>query len=113
MEELRWGSEREHTWARPGYLATNGPGSYKIPTANDIPLDLRVTLLDNAPNRRAVHSSKAVGEPPLHLGASVYFALKDAVYSARESAGAPVLGGLSCMAASSHARIWNGRCMGG
>jgi len=87
MEELRWGSDREHSWVRPGRLATNGPGSYKIPTANDIPLDLRVTLLDNAPNRRAVHSSKAVGEPPLYLGASVFFALKDAVYSARTAAG--------------------------
>eukprot|EP00892_Ulva_mutabilis_P007836 jgi/Ulvmu1/5424/UM022_0219.1 len=87
MEELRWGSDREHSWVRPGYLATNGPGAYKIPTANDIPLDLRVTLLDDAPNRRAVHSSKAVGEPPLHLGASVHFALKDAIYSCRKEAG--------------------------
>lgn len=53
-------------------------GTYKIPTANDIPLDLRVTLLRDAPCRRTpqVHSSKAVGEPPLFLGASVFFALK-------------------------------------
>jgi hypothetical protein len=53
-------------------------GTYKIPTANDIPLDLRVTLLRDAPCARTpqVHSSKAVGEPPLFLGASVFFALK-------------------------------------
>lgn len=53
-------------------------GTYKIPTANDIPLDLRVTLLRDAPCRRTpqVHSSKAVGEPPLFLGASVFYALK-------------------------------------
>ena len=53
-------------------------GTYKIPTANDIPLDLRVTLLRDAPCTRTpqAHSSKAVGEPPFFLGASVFFALK-------------------------------------
>ena len=53
-------------------------GTYKIPTANDIPVDLRVTLLKDAPNPRTplAHSSKAVGEPPLFLGAAVFFALK-------------------------------------
>ena len=53
-------------------------GTYKIPTVNDIPLDLRVTLLRDAPCAQTplVHSSKAVGEPPLFLGASVFFALK-------------------------------------
>ena len=28
-----------------------------------------------------------MGEPPFHLGASVYFALKEAVYAARKDAG--------------------------
>jgi xanthine dehydrogenase/oxidase len=57
---------------------SGAPGTYKIPTANDIPLDLRVTLLRDAPCARTpqVHSSKAVGEPPLFLGACVFFALK-------------------------------------
>lgn len=42
----------------------------QIPTANDIPVDFRVTLLRNAPCDRTpmVHSSKAVGEPPFFLG---------------------------------------------
>ena len=42
----------------------------QIPTANDIPIDFRVSLLRNAPCSRTpmVHSSKAVGEPPLYLG---------------------------------------------
>jgi len=47
-----------HPWVRPGHLFTKGPGTYKIPTANDIPVDFRVTLLQNTPNPRAVHSSK-------------------------------------------------------
>ena len=62
-------------------------GAYKIPTVNDVPVDFRVTLLRNAPNARAVHSSKAVGEPPFHLGASVMFAIKDAVYACRAQSG--------------------------
>eukprot|EP01023_Acetabularia_acetabulum_P003690 TRINITY_DN11523_c0_g2_i1.p1 TRINITY_DN11523_c0_g2~~TRINITY_DN11523_c0_g2_i1.p1 ORF type:complete len:409 (+),score=82.78 TRINITY_DN11523_c0_g2_i1:605-1831(+) len=86
IEELVWG-DNQHKWVKPGVLHTRGPGTYKIPTANDIPIDFRVTLLDNAPNKRAIHSSKAVGEPPLHLGASVFFALKEAIYSARKEAG--------------------------
>ena len=72
---------------RPGHLLTKGPGLYKIPSANDIPLDMRVELLQGVPNPRAVHSSKAVGEPPFHLGSAVYFALKDAVGAARRDAG--------------------------
>jgi xanthine dehydrogenase/oxidase len=41
----------------------------------------------NAPNPRAVHSSKAIGEPPLGLGGCVLLALKDAVYAARRESG--------------------------
>lgn len=46
------------------------PAHTQIPTANDIPVDFRVTLLRNAPCERTpmVHSSKAVGEPPFFLG---------------------------------------------
>lgn len=86
IEELQWG-DKQHPWVRPGQLFTRGPGTYKIPSVNDIPIDFRVTLLSNAPNTRAVHSSKAVGEPPFFLGASVFFALKEAVYAARKDAG--------------------------
>ncbi|KAF8057662.1 XDH1 [Scenedesmus sp. PABB004] len=86
MEEMIWG-DKAHPWVRPGHLFTKGPGTYKIPTANDIPVDFRVSLLQGTPNARAVHSSKAIGEPPFHLGAAVFFALKDAVYAARAAAG--------------------------
>uniref|UniRef100_A0A383W3H7 xanthine dehydrogenase n=1 Tax=Tetradesmus obliquus TaxID=3088 RepID=A0A383W3H7_TETOB len=86
LEEMVWG-DKAHPWVRPGHLFTKGPGTYKIPTANDVPIDFRVKLLTNTPNPRAVHSSKAVGEPPFHLGSSAFFALKDAVYAARDAAG--------------------------
>jgi len=88
IEEVIWG-DKEHAWVRPGHLFTRGPGTYKIPTANDIPIDFRVTLLRDSPCSQTpmVHSSKAVGEPPFFLGTSVFWALKDAVYAAREDAG--------------------------
>ena len=46
-----------------------------------------MSLLRGAPNPRAVFSSKAVGEPPLFLAASVFFAVKEAVLAARREAG--------------------------
>jgi len=52
-------------------------GAYKIPAFNDVPIDFRVSLWKDSPNPLAIHSSKAVGEPPLFLGASVYFAIKE------------------------------------
>lgn len=86
IEEMKWG-DRAHPWIRPGALFTQGPGNYKIPSVNDVPLDFRVSLLKGADNPRAVLSSKAVGEPPLFLGSSVMWAIKDAIYSARKDAG--------------------------
>lgn len=44
------------------------------------------TQVDKKKNASCV---QAVGEPPLFLGASVFFALKEAIYSARADAGHP------------------------
>ncbi|XP_068632331.1 xanthine dehydrogenase-like [Battus philenor] len=66
-----------------GEVLTRGPGTYKIPGFSDIPKEFNVSLLKGAPNPRAVYSSKAVGEPPLFLAASVFFAIKEAIKSAR------------------------------
>jgi xanthine dehydrogenase/oxidase len=63
---------------------TTGPGTYKIPAFNDVPEVFNVSLLENAENPFAVHSSKAVGEPPFFLGSAVYYAIKDAVRAARK-----------------------------
>ncbi|CAF0786586.1 unnamed protein product [Adineta steineri] len=87
MEELIWGDQTQHKWTKPGALFTRGPGTYKIPSFNDVPLDMRVELLSDAPNPLAIYSSKAIGEPPLFLGASVFFALKNACMAYREQQG--------------------------
>ncbi|KAM8905353.1 xanthine dehydrogenase/oxidase isoform 2-T2 [Spinachia spinachia] len=70
-----------------GVLLTRGPGTYKIPASGDIPTRLTVSLLRDAPNEKAVFSSKAVGEPPLFLAAANFFAIKDAVATARGESG--------------------------
>lgn len=48
-----------------GSLLTRGPGSYKIPAFGDIPTQLSVALLRDAPNDKAVYSSKV--RPGLEL----------------------------------------------
>mmetsp|Transcript_4054 Transcript_4054/g.9745 ORF Transcript_4054/g.9745 Transcript_4054/m.9745 type:complete len:431 (-) Transcript_4054:94-1386(-) len=82
VEDVVYGS-REHVWLAPGQQHMPGPGTYKLPAADDAPRHFNVHLLRNSRNSRAVHSSRAVGEPPLLLSASVLFALRHAVGAAR------------------------------
>ena len=83
LEELVWG-DKEHEWVRPpGRLHTSGPGTYKLPAFNDVPRTLNVSLMSGVDNKVAVHSAKAVGEPPFFLGAGVWLAIRNAVAAAR------------------------------
>ncbi len=77
MEELVW--HPADGSAKAGLLLTHAPSTYKIPTANDCPADFRVRLFDRPNLHDSIHRSKAVGEPPLLLAFSVFFALRDAV----------------------------------
>jgi xanthine dehydrogenase large subunit len=89
MEELWWqpldGSKHQ------GRLMTHAPSTYKIPTANDCPPDLRVELHQADNPADTVHRSKAVGEPPLLLAISAFLALRDAVASTGPPGARPVL----------------------
>ena len=77
-----WLTMEELVWNAKGKLLTNGPASYKIPAVADMPLDLRVTLVENRKNPEdTVFHSKAVGEPPFMLGIAAWCAIKDAVAS--------------------------------
>ncbi|XP_051142249.1 xanthine dehydrogenase 1-like isoform X2 [Andrographis paniculata] len=86
LEELKWG-DAAHRWIPAGCLYTSGPGNYKIPSINDVPFKFNISLLKDAPNDKAIHSSKAVGEPPFFLASSVFFAIKDAIIAARAEVG--------------------------
>ncbi len=82
VQGLGWLTMEELVWNDKGKLMTNGPASYKIPAVADMPLDLRVKLVENRKNPEdTVFHSKAVGEPPFMLGISVWCAIKDAVAS--------------------------------
>ncbi len=81
----------ESLWLPSGKLFNNGPGNYKIPAFLDTPQDMRVSFMRGKNHKihhlRTIQSSKGVGEPPLLLGASVFFALRNAIASARADAG--------------------------
>lgn len=70
-----------------GSYYTLGPSTYKIPGVVDVPSDFRVYILRDVENPMAVHSSKGIGEPPLFLGHSVFFAIQNAITSARAEEG--------------------------
>jgi xanthine dehydrogenase large subunit len=46
-----------------------------------VPADLRVALFKNSNREETIYRSKAVGEPPLMLGISVFAAIADALHS--------------------------------
>lgn len=66
-----------------GTNLARGPAMYKVPVVTSIPAEFNVSLLSGSSNPRAVYSSKAVGEPPVFLACSVYFAIKEAIQAAR------------------------------
>ncbi|RSM04086.1 hypothetical protein CEP52_007031 [Fusarium oligoseptatum] len=82
----------ESLWTKSGELFTKGPGTYKIPGFSDIPQVFNLSTLQHDSEGkpiswekiRSIQSSKGVGEPPLFLGSSVFFALREAVKAARE-----------------------------
>lgn len=77
----------ESLWLRrTGEIWTRGPGTYKIPGFRDIPQEFNVSLLKdvNWENLRTIQRSRGVGEPPLFLGSSVFFAIRDALKAARK-----------------------------
>ena len=79
IQGMGWLTTEELWWNAQGKLMTHAPSTYKIPGISDCPRDFRVTLFDNANVTDSIHRSKAVGEPPLLLPFSVFFAIRDAV----------------------------------
>ncbi|KAK8093663.1 hypothetical protein PG997_000348 [Apiospora hydei] len=69
MEESLW----LRNGVNAGNLFTKGPGAYKIPGFRDIP--------------QQFNRSRGVGEPPLFMGSSVFFAIRDALKAARADYG--------------------------
>ncbi len=80
IQGMGWLTTEELVWhPKTGLLATHAPSTYKIPTANDCPPVFNVGLFEADNVADSIHRSKAVGEPPLLLPFSVWFAIRDAV----------------------------------
>jgi xanthine dehydrogenase large subunit len=83
IQGMGWLTMEELVWhPKTGMLTTHAPSTYKIPTANDCPPVFNVRLFQNRNVEDSIHRSKAVGEPPLLLPFSVFYAIRDAVSAA-------------------------------
>ena len=92
VQGMGWVTCEELWWDKAGQLRTAGPSTYKIPGSRDVPEIFNVRILENAPNREeTVFRSKAIGEPPLMLGISVWLAIRDAIASITDHQFSPEL----------------------
>ncbi len=81
IQGMGWLTTEDLSWDEKGRVVSNGPASYKIPTAADMPNEFNVRLFDRPNEEDTIYHSKAVGEPPLMLGMAVWLALRDAAAS--------------------------------
>ena len=79
VQGMGWVTTEELVYSAKGNLLSCSPTTYKIPAITDVPEALNIRFLDNPNNEVSLYRSKAVGEPPLLLGISVWLAVKDAL----------------------------------
>jgi len=79
VQGMGWVTTEELKYSDTGELLSHSPTTYKIPNIGDVPEVFNVTTLDNPNNKVSLYRSKAVGEPPLLLGISVFAAIKNAL----------------------------------
>ncbi len=79
VQGVGWLTTEEKRWTPDGDVLTHSPTTYKIPNIQDLPEIFNVDTIDNEGNTVNIRSSKAVGEPPLLLGISVFMAIKNAL----------------------------------
>ena len=91
IQGVGWLTTEELWWNEKGRLMTHSPSTYKIPAVNDCPTDFRVALFKNRNIEDTIFRSKAVGEPPLLLAFSVFFAIRDAISSVADNRFQPPL----------------------
>ncbi len=92
IQGMGWVTSEELFWDDKGQLKSHAPSTYKIPLASDVPEVFNVALAQWSTNpERTIRRSKAVGEPPLMLAASVVEALSMAVASVADYKTCPCL----------------------
>jgi xanthine dehydrogenase large subunit len=79
IQGMGWLTNEELRYTDEGVLLSHSPTTYKIPNIQDVPEVFNVDWIKNDQNQLNIRSSKAVGEPPLVLGISVWMAVKNAL----------------------------------
>ncbi|MGN6371225.1 MAG: xanthine dehydrogenase molybdopterin binding subunit [Phycisphaerae bacterium] len=79
VQGMGWCTTEELKYSETGALLSHSPTTYKIPNVSDIPPVFNVRFFENDQNDVSIKRSKALGEPPLLLGLSVWAAVKDAL----------------------------------
>lgn len=79
IQGMGWVTTENLFYHESGKLLSHSPTTYKIPNIQDTPRIFNIELMENHTNTRNVMRSKAVGEPPLLLGSSVWTAVKNAL----------------------------------
>jgi xanthine dehydrogenase large subunit len=77
VQGMGWATTEELKYDNAGRLLSNSPTTYKIPNISDVPPVFNVDFIANADNHVSLMRSKALGEPPLLLGLSVWAAAKN------------------------------------
>lgn len=86
VQGMGWVTTEKLSYDQEGALRTHSPSTYKIPSVQDTPRIFNIDFLRNEENGKNLLGSKAVGEPPLLLGISVWTAIKNALsYTGAES----------------------------
>jgi xanthine dehydrogenase molybdopterin-binding subunit B/xanthine dehydrogenase iron-sulfur cluster and FAD-binding subunit A len=91
-------TQEETIYQKDGTLTSDSTWEYKPPLANQIPTDFRVAFVKDNPLPFGVKKSKAVGEPPLLLSASVFTAVREAIKASRVERGKDAAFALDCPA---------------
>lgn len=78
VQGMGWVSTEHLVYGEKGNLLSHSPTTYKIPNIQDTPRSFNMNLISNQEHKN-VRGSKAVGEPPLVLGLSVWAAAKNAL----------------------------------
>jgi xanthine dehydrogenase large subunit len=79
IQGMGWVTSEELKYSPKGELWSHSPTTYKIPNISDLPKVFNVATLPNPDNVVSLKRSKALGEPPLLLGISVWTAVKNAL----------------------------------
>ena len=79
VQGMGWCTTEELLVSESGELLSDSANNYKIPSVDCLPADFRVGFLKDSDNKVNLMGSKAVGEPPIVLGLSVWAAAKQAL----------------------------------